>query len=232
MGTNPFATPPPRPGQAPAHVQNLWGGPGRYSVPGVYETTDPDYTTGYSPTLAPGGSSDGSQLPDNVRIGRRELPVGENYNEPGWQSIRHAEQLQRQTEDHTEDMWSIKQDKLPAPRVPLWEQARMPTRPTATNSPTGYGFQRYWHIPRNVADVFFEDSATPLGASRQHFSMADHRRKYEIMGMRPQGRTGVNTYRASPRPWDENLYQAPAAPSTPTVPRGLSSGGRAYRLGV
>lgn len=225
---NPYATPPPRPGQAPTYASHLWGGPGRYSVPGIDVTTDPDYTTGYSPQLVAGGSSDGSALPDNVRIGQRELPVGENYNDPKWQAHQNAEFLQRHTEDRTETMWSVQQRKLPAPWVPLWTQERAPIRPTATNSPTGYAFTRPWHIPRNVNQVFTEDSTADTGASRQHFSMADHRRRYEILGMRPQGRMGVNTYRASPRPWDESVFTPP--PVVPNVPNTIT-GTRSFRLG-
>lgn len=227
-GTNPYATPPPRPGQAPSVVNHVWGGPGRYSVPSVDSTTDPDYTTGFSPTLRAGGSPDGTQLPDDVRIGQRELPVGENYNDPKWQAIQNSEFLQRHSVEQTGEMWSVQQRKIPAPQVPLWTQERAPIRPTATNSPTGYTFQRPWHIPRNVADVYTEDSVAISGASRQHFSMADHRRRYEVMGMKPQGRMGVNTYRANPQPWDQSLYVAPSASQAPNS----ITGTRSFRLGA
>lgn len=41
-----------------------------------------------------------------------------------------------------------------------------------------------------------------------HFSMADHRRKYEIMGMAPP-QYRRNTYRADPVPWDTDRVDTP-----------------------
>jgi hypothetical protein len=41
-----------------------------------------------------------------------------------------------------------------------------------------------------------------------HFSMADHRRTYDVLGMAPvQSRR--NTYRADPAPWDANVVDMP-----------------------
>lgn len=41
-----------------------------------------------------------------------------------------------------------------------------------------------------------------------HFSMADHRRTYPVMGMAPVG-WKRNTYRADPTPWDTNIVDYP-----------------------
>lgn len=193
---NPYATPPPNPGTAPNPALGLFNGNARYAVKDVPESTDPEYTTGYSPVLVPGGSSTGAALPDNVRIGRRRPPVeGGTYNRPDWVAKRTAEQNKRYEADHLDTMWSVRQQRIPPPRVPLWEQERAPTRPTATNSPTGYAFQREWLLPRNAATVWNDnDPKADTGASRMHFSLADHRRKYEILTMKPQGRVGTNTY--------------------------------------
>lgn len=204
MAVNPYATPTMRTGAAPPPAHALWGGPGRYAVKQVPESTDPEWTTGFSPQLKAGGSTDGSALPDDIRTGHREPPVGENYNDPAWQARQNSEFLKRHSDDHTEEMWKVQQRRVPGGQNPLWVQDREPTRPTARNSPTGYAFQRYWHVPRNAADALGENAVL-------HFSLADHRRKYQIMTMKPQGRLGVNTYRADPRPWDENLYIPPPA---------------------
>lgn len=68
-------------------------------------------------------------------------------------------------------------------------------------SPHRYSFTREF-------DQRFEHHLTG-----QHFSMADHRRNYPILGMNP---TPVrrNTYRIDPAPWDTNIvdYEAVAAP--------------------
>src|ERR1044072_9084675 len=50
------------------------GGPGPYSVPAIPHPPDPDYAVGFSPTISVAGSSDGTQLPDNIRPGRRKPP--------------------------------------------------------------------------------------------------------------------------------------------------------------
>lgn len=45
-----------------------------------------------------------------------------------------------------------------------------------------------------------------------HFSMADHRRNYEILGMAPQRKPGSgsrNTYRLEPQPWDTGIVDMP-----------------------
>lgn len=43
-----------------------------------------------------------------------------------------------------------------------------------------------------------------------HFSMADHRRKYDILGMRPAVKRR-NTYRMEPAPWDVDIVDMPPA---------------------
>lgn len=43
----------------------------------------------------------------------------------------------------------------------------------------------------------------------QHFSMADHRRQYPILGMQPVVRRR-NTFRTEPAPWDTDLVDMPA----------------------
>lgn len=230
-GSNPYARPVSRgDGSAPDPSHELfWAGPGRYSVPDIPESTDPDYTDGYSPTLATGGSSTGDMLPDDIRIGRREPPP----NSPQDQRVyvrRWNEFFKRAADDHTTTGWDVQQETAQAspPRVPEWTQPRLPIRPTATRSPLGYAFRRPWHIPRNAADAIGPDATL-------HVSMADHTRTGEIFGMKPQGGTGVNTYRAPLRPWDEARFVPPTpteAPSSATATAsGLFNQSRAYRAG-
>lgn len=221
MASNPYAVPTAaqRNGTAPPNA-SVWGGNGRYAVKDVPESTDPDYTVGFSPQLKAGGSSDGSALPDDIRIGTRKTPIpNRNWNDPGFQAQRDAEFLKRHSVEQWTKGWEVRQQKVPTPNVPIWTQERMPIRPTATMAPMGTLFQRPWHIPRNVKDALGEDAVT-------HFSLADHKRRYQIMGMKPQGRLGVNTYRAQPRPWDETLYTPPPAGQAPSS----VAGNRAWRL--
>jgi len=48
----------------------------------------------------------------------------------------------------------------------------------------------------------------PKRLNGMHFSMADHRRKYDILGMRPAV-SRRNTYRMEPAPWDVDIVDMP-----------------------
>lgn len=84
------------------------------------------------------------------------------------------------------------------------------TRVTQRRSPRSYSFVR----------PFLTD--TPKISARRfnglHFSMADHSRNYEILGMAPP-RSWRNTYRLEPTPWDGEVtdYPAPSAVVAPQV---------------
>jgi hypothetical protein len=219
-GFNPYARPMPRAdGSAPnPSGEYQWGGPGRYSVPDVPESTDPEYELGGAQGLAAGGSPIGT--PDDIRIGHREPPEGDpndvKYNRRRFSDFfrRHADETQvNETEIH------VRQQKAPPGQDPMWTQERPPTRPTASMHPGGYMFRRPEHRPRPITEIN-PDAIT-------HLSMADHRRDYEIMTQKPQGGVGRNTFRPPIRPWDEDLY-------TPVPPSNASAnflGNRSYRHG-
>ncbi len=69
-------------------------------------------------------------------------------------------------------------------------------RPTNRMSPSTWTFTRPFdqHAARQLNGV--------------HFSMADHRRSYAILGMEPVRRRR-NTFRAEPAPWDSDLVDMP-----------------------
>ena len=69
-------------------------------------------------------------------------------------------------------------------------------RPTNRMSPSTYTMTR----------PFDQRFARRLNG--EHFSMADHRREYPIMGQQPPIRRR-NTWRAEPAPWDANLVDMP-----------------------
>ncbi len=209
-GRNVYARPShPGDGSAPnPSGQFRLGGPGRYSVPDIPDTTDPDYTDGFSPTISVAGSSDGTQLPDNIRTGRRKPPENDP-NDKAYNARRASDFLRR----HSVEVFSpaqprIRQERPYTPRIPDQVDEKPPTRPTATRAPADALVTRPWHVPRNAADAVGE-------GARLHFSLADHRRKYPIMMQQPRGGTGNNIFRKQPVPWDATLYVAPeAAPST------------------
>ncbi len=220
-GQNPYAAPQGRAGEAPNSAGEFqWQGYSRYAVPDIPESTDPEWTTGYSPALRVAGSPDGSALPDDIRVGHREPPPNDPNQHP-YNERRYSEFHKRHAVEEYSEGWKVQQARIPGPRMPLWEQERAPTRPTANQSPTNYAFCRPWHVPRNAADALGPQAVL-------HFSLADHRRTYEVWGMKPQGRVGANTYRASPRPWDEALFVPPPVADRAT-PNGVP-GNRSYRL--
>ncbi len=224
-GGNPYARPVSRGDGAapdPSGVFRL-GGLAAYAVPDVPESTDPDYTTGFSPELAANGSPDGTKLPDDIRIGTRKPPENDP-NDREYNARRYTEHRIRHAVEETTVGWTVQQHKVPPGQNPLWTQERLPTRPTATRSPLGYMFQRPEHRPRNIKDAVGEDAVT-------HLSMADHRRNYEIFGQKPQGGVGMNTFRASPRPWDDNLFVPPRAADTAEQFGAPVSFGQRFRLG-
>lgn len=53
------------------------------------------------------------------------------------------------------------------------------------------------------------DQDPQKGFNGQHFSLADHRRNYEVFGMEPM-RDWRNTSYSQPGPWDVNIVDAPA----------------------
>lgn len=210
-------------GEAPGAVTGRYAHH-RYAAPGIDRTNDPTNTDGgYSPEMRP--SSDGSALPDDIRIGRREPPVNDP-NDFRYSARRDQDRKNRQADEVTTVGWNVQQQKVQAPNVPEWSQERAPIRPTATQSPDGYRFFRQWHLPRNIRDQNGEEDF-----QRNNISLADHRRTYPILGMRPTGKVGLNTFRLDPRPWDEELIVQENTPSTEVSPlASANAGNRSYRL--
>lgn len=95
------------------------------------------------------------------------------------------------------------------------------SRVTAQMAPTTYSYTR----------PFNQDTEKYLNGN--HFSMADHRRNYEIYGMAPIN-TRRNTYRSDPLPWDTNIVDT--VPTYQPVDARITqvevadAAGRAWRL--
>lgn len=212
MPRNSYALRPPAPGEAPGATTGAYARPA-YAVSD--DDSVPGYGEGFSPSL--GEASEGHS-PDEIRIGKRE-PL---FGGPTAHNIhlrRGMDNLERRSDEiQTSTGWKVHQEK-PVPGVnPLHTQDPLPTRPTATMGQNTYLFMRPWERPESTGE---------------HLSMADHRRKYEIYGMRPQGGVGVNTYRLDPKPWDANLHYNPVPTETESGARAVAGigGNRSYRLG-
>src|SRR3546814_8656870 len=89
-------------------------------------------------------------------------------------------------------------------------------------------------LNRNYANVSI-GSARQLNG--QHFSMADHRREYPILGIKPN-HLRRNTYRLDPSPWDADLVDVPGnqqmedvQPQARIISGNVPYPGRSFRLG-
>lgn len=147
------------------------------------------------------GTHDGT--PDPHRLGTRQTkdyrPNPHDPPEDFWlgvrgpgreRIIRHGVEFQ-DADGMAADIPSLK-PQMPNPRsVPGPEP-----RPTNRLSPNTYSFTR----------PFDQHSARRLNGL--HFSMADHRRNYDILGMEPVRRRR-NTFRAEPAPWDTDIVDMP-----------------------
>jgi hypothetical protein len=86
------------------------------------------------------------------------------------------------------------------------------TRPTESMAPSTYLFTRPFDQERTYGDARIHWRRELNGT---HFSMADHRRDYPILGMAPANRVRRNTFRLMPPPWDSNLVDLPPQSDMP-----------------
>lgn len=128
------------------------------------------------------------------------------WNRPGGPEY---DQQQRHTEAETVDSdgWRVFRGDMTRKRAAPDVRRTPPpeSRVTSELSPTTYSFTR----------PFDQHSARRLNG--MHFSMADHRRNYEIYGMAPIS-ARRNTFRADPQPWDTDIVDR-APVYTPTQAR-------------
>lgn len=96
------------------------------------------------------------------------------------------------------------------------------TRPTMRMNPHTYVFTR----------PFGQDMKRTF--SGVHFSMADHRRDYPVLGMQPAQKTRRNTFRIEPEPWDTDLVDMPvpvdSSPDTVVSVVNVPYSSRSWRL--
>lgn len=137
--------------------------------------------------------------------------------------VRHyapidADDKQRHSvEDQDADGWPELKNRYKIGPDPRWNPPAE-TRVTEQLSPRRYSFTRPF------------DQATKGAGARKlnglHFSMADHRREYDILGMRPWSQHR-NTYRVDPAPWDADMYDVP-----PEQTIGVTSQGRVQAVDI
>jgi hypothetical protein len=114
---------------------------------------------------------------------------------------RDADEAQRESVTNTDaNGWTTPSYAKRVNRNNPRETPPAETRWTERLGPSNWSFTRP-----------FDQGAKGTGArflNGVHFSMADHRRDYPILGMRPM-RQSRNTYRVDPAPWDADMYDVP-----------------------
>lgn len=173
-----------------------------------------------------------SGTPDAMRefqVPVREYGPGDNEPPGLFYSRLDAEEASRHSvENQDADGWTVRKARYQIGPDPRWNPPAE-TRVTEQMAPRSYSFTRPF------------DQGTKGNGARQlnglHFSMADHRREYDVMGMRPWSQHR-NTYRVDPAPWDADMYDVPPEQSIGTVSQGRIQaveipeypGNRSYRL--
>lgn len=205
-----------------------YGSPsGAYAVPSVYQDAPYTDTFGWGPKPHISVSS----TPDAMRLGTvetRTMRPEDNESPQAYYGPLDADDKRRHSvEDQDADGWREQKSRYQMGPDPRWNPPSE-TRWTEQLSPNNYSFTRPFDQGRKG------NGARELNGT--HFSMADHRREYDILGMQPWG-MHRNTYRISPAPWDADLYDVPPPDTVGTYVQGRiqavdvpDSGNRAYRL--
>ncbi len=169
-----------------------------FAVPSPGTEPPPGWSNTYNQAWASPAENDPQRLGTQPTRDYRPHPADppENF----WLGVRGPgrERIQRHGVEYQDaDGMAVDAPSLkPQARNPRETTAPEP-RPTNRMSPRTYTFTR----------PFDQHAARQLNGS--HFSMADNRRTYPIMGMAPVRRSR-NTFRAIPEPWDANLVDMPS----------------------
>ena len=198
-----------------------------YAAPGP--STDAPYNDefgwGPSPRISVNGTPDAMRLQEfPVRTFR---PDGDDAPQEFYGPIDAEEKQRHSVENVDADGWEIQKAQYKIGADPRWNPPNE-TRITERMSPRTYSFWRPF------------DQGTKGNGARSlngtHFSMADHRREYDILGMRPWS-AHRNTYRVDPTPWDADMYDVPPEGNSGNAIQGRTqavempySGDRSFRL--
>lgn len=215
-----------------------------YAAPDISEGAPYLREFGYSPSLrlSPTGEPDATRLGTERR--RDSVPYGDNAPQAFYRRTDEDDRKRHSTEYQDADGWQENKTGFgfpnalrgflrfaPNPRsMPPPESGQaggtrtvhsgdVESRGTMRMSPATYSFTRPMDH-RTYGDI---DVWTSRQNNGMHFSMADHRRNYEILGMRPP-QSRRNTYRIDPPPWDADIVDLPPDNAMPTVVPGAVVG--------
>jgi hypothetical protein len=185
------------------------------------------------------GRPSNQEIPSAERLGK--FPIIQRYTYPDrppqdWYRVRDADEKARHSNEYQDaDGWKEQKGILPGDK--RWEynpRLHPPAedRPTMGMAPRTYTFTRpFDQLNRDYPDA---QIGTARQNNGQHFSMADFRRDYPILGMAPHT-SARNTYRITPAPWDANIVDMPPNVDNEPVNARVRSvdvpyPGRSYRL--
>jgi len=177
----------------------------------------------------PGSTPDPMRTQQMVQRDYRPTPL---YQAPRdwWLGVgpgREEQQRHNQAETVDADGWQMSRPVGGMPKRAVPDIRRTPpAEPRLTNqlAPANYSYTR----------PFDQHAAHQLNGI--HFSMADHRRTYPILGMQP-AMTRRNTYRVDPAPYDRDIMDEPAKGADYTPSQRIQqvelplNAGRSWRLG-
>jgi hypothetical protein len=174
---------------------NAYAAPG----PGTDAPYNDEFGWGPSPRISVGST------PDAMRV--QSFPVRtvrpDDNDAPGvfYRPLDADTKQRHSVEDVDADGWTEQKSRYVIGPDPRWNPPSE-TRITEQLAPRSYSFTRP-----------FDQGGKGTGARQLngiHMSMADHRREYEILGIRPWSQHR-NTYRVDPAPWDADMYDVPPA---------------------
>jgi hypothetical protein len=187
----------------------------RYAVPPEGDAPYID-ALGWAPSLRLGPES----VPDANRLGTlplRQMRPDATQAPEEWYAPQDADAARRNSVQTVHGVPWDENQEYPGYPAASAGQHRFAPNPRGNPSPNSRVTQSL--SPRTYS--FWK----PFGAGSQesartfnglHFSMADHRRNYDILGMAPV-KSRRNTYRLDPGPWDANLVDMPPVNTTPVV---------------
>lgn len=177
-----------------------------YAAPGLHK--DSPYTDefGWGPKTRIGVEGTPDAMREMQFPVRTVRPDGPDAPETFYRPLDADDAKRHSVEDQDANGWNERKNRYKIGPDPRWNPPAE-TRVTEQLSPRSYSFTRP-----------FDQGTKGNGARKlngMHFSMADHRRDYEILGMRPWS-AHRNTYRIDPAPWDAEMYDVP--PQTHVTP--------------
>ncbi|HVI71471.1 MAG TPA: hypothetical protein VM656_08305 [Pyrinomonadaceae bacterium] len=199
---------------------------GAFSVPSVESGAPYNDEFGWGPRLR----TSPTEIPSAQRL--QTIPTYDRRPPPAqpperfWDKLDADDEKRHAVEDIDANGWTERKGVFPTDKRWADNPRRYPPpepRVTSQLAPRSYSFTR----------PFDQHAARTLNGT--HFSMADHRRNYEILGMAPIKRPR-NTYRLEPVPWDIDVVDMAPVNEPTTVQARMTSvelppASRSYRLG-